>query len=103
MYDEDGLSSVSFWKVTFSLLMRMEKNMDTKHISEMEAILDEANEILDTLDKNLNRLNDIQAKIQKLENYYTSKQWIDEMVFPLCWNEIKTTWRGLFRDSLCFL
>ncbi len=78
MYDEDGLSSVSFWKVTFSLLMRMEKNMDTKHISEMEAILDEANEILDTLDKNLNRLNDIQAKIQKLENYYTSKQWIDD-------------------------
>ena len=52
--------------------------MDTKHISEMEAILDEANEILDTLDKNLNRLNDIQAKIQKLENYYTSKQWIDD-------------------------
>ena len=52
--------------------------MDTKHISEMEAILDEANDVLDSLDKNLNRLNVLQAKIQKLENYYTSKQWIDD-------------------------
>ena len=47
--------------------MRMEKNMDTKHISEMEAILDEANEILDTLDKNINRLNDIQEKSKSLK------------------------------------
>jgi hypothetical protein len=36
----------------------------------MEAILDEANEILDTLDENLTHLNAIQLKIQTLESYY---------------------------------
>ena len=56
----------------------MSKSIDTKHISEMEAILDEANEILDTLDENLNRLNAIQSKIKNLESYYSSKQWIDD-------------------------
>lgn len=52
--------------------------MDTKHISKMESILDEANEILDSLDKNLKKLSKIQPKIQELEKYYTSKQWIDD-------------------------
>ena len=56
----------------------MSKSIDTKHISEMEAILDEANEILDTLDENLNRLNAIQSKIKNLESYYSSKQWVDD-------------------------
>lgn len=49
-----------------------------KRISDMEKLFDEVLEAQDSLEKELENYKNIQAKIQKLEKYYTSKQWKED-------------------------
>ena len=45
----------------------------------MESILDKANQKMDALEKKIAELEDFQTEIQKLEAYYTSQQWKDDL------------------------
>ena len=44
-------------------------------IEKMEAILQRANQTLDTLEKSISDLQQMQDDIQELADYYGSKQW----------------------------
>ncbi len=44
-------------------------------IEKMEAILQRANQTLDTLEKSISDLQQMQDDIQELSDYYGSKQW----------------------------
>ena len=46
-----------------------------ERIKEMEEILDRASAVFAELEKNLSDLQSIQPDIQKLEAYYTGKDW----------------------------
>ncbi len=46
-----------------------------ERIKEMEEILDRASAVFAELEKNLSDLQSIQPDIQKLEEYYTGKDW----------------------------
>ena len=46
-----------------------------ERIKEMEEILDRASAVFAELEKNLSDLQSIQPDIQKLEAYYTDKDW----------------------------
>lgn len=51
---------------------------DFKHISDMEKIFDEVLDAQDYLDKAIENYKKLQPKIQKLDKYYSSKQWKDD-------------------------
>ena len=46
-----------------------------KRIQEMEEILDHANKVIKELESKISELESIQPDIQKLEKYYTGKDW----------------------------
>ena len=46
-----------------------------KRIQEMEEILDHANKVIKELESKISELKSIQPDIQKLEKYYTGKDW----------------------------
>ena len=46
-----------------------------KRIQEMEEILDHANKVINELKSKISELESIQPDIQKLEKYYTGKDW----------------------------
>ena len=46
-----------------------------ERISQMEEILDRASSVMAELEKNLSELESLQPDIQKLEAYYTGKDW----------------------------
>ena len=46
-----------------------------KRIQEMEEILDHANKVINELESKISELESIQPDIQKLEKYYTGKDW----------------------------
>ena len=49
------------------------------HLSVMEGILDNATQKMDTLEKMIAEYEALQPEIQKLEAYYTSQQWKDDL------------------------
>ena len=49
-----------------------------QHIFQMEAILDAANQKMDELEKMIAEYKEFQARIQDLEEYYTSPQWKED-------------------------
>lgn len=51
-----------------------------QHIYVMESILNKAIKKMDTLEKNIAEYKDFQSEIEKLEAYYTSRQWKDDCV-----------------------
>ena len=46
-----------------------------ERIQEMEEILDRANMVIDEIGSKISELEALQPDIQKLENYYTGKEW----------------------------
>lgn len=50
-----------------------------QHIYQMEGILDKAILKMDALEKKMEEYEDFQSEIQKLEAYYTSQQWKDDL------------------------
>ena len=50
-----------------------------QHIYAMESILDKAKQKMDALEKKIAEYEAFQAEIQKLEAYYTSRQWKDDL------------------------
>ena len=48
-------------------------------ISEMEAILDKAVRKIDSLEADIADYEEFQSEIRKLEEYYTSRQWKDDL------------------------
>ncbi|MCR4866745.1 MAG: DUF4298 domain-containing protein [Lachnospiraceae bacterium] len=54
---------------------------EVERIKQMEEILDEATVLLDELDGKLKEYERFMPKIKKLEEYYTSKLWKDDLAF----------------------
>ena len=50
-----------------------------QHIYAMESILDKATQKMDALEKKISEYEAFQAEIQKLEAYYTSRQWKNDL------------------------
>lgn len=46
-----------------------------ERIREMEEILDRANRVIDEIESQITELEALRPYIQKLENYYTGKDW----------------------------
>ena len=46
-----------------------------ERIQEMEEILDRANKVIDEIGSKISELEALQPDIQKLEKYYTGKEW----------------------------
>ncbi|MDY6339404.1 MAG: DUF4298 domain-containing protein [Saccharofermentans sp.] len=53
----------------------MKEQRAIERISQMEEILDRASSVMAELEKNLSELESLQPDIQKLEAYYTGKDW----------------------------
>ncbi len=49
-----------------------------KRISDMEKLFDEVLEAQDSIEKEIENYKNIQEKVQRLERYYSSKQWKDD-------------------------
>lgn len=49
-----------------------------KRISDMEKLFDEVLEAQDSIEKEIENYKNIQEKVQRLEKYYSSKQWKDD-------------------------
>ena len=49
-----------------------------QHLFVMEGILNRATQKMDALEKKIAEYEEVQAEIQKLEEYYTSQQWKDD-------------------------
>lgn len=58
---------------------RMVKETIPHHISEMEAILDRANSKIDALEARIKDFEEFQTEIKKLDAYYTSQQWKEDL------------------------
>ena len=58
---------------------RLELERVPQHIKDMEAILDKATAKLDAMEKKITEYEEFQSEIQKLEAYYTSQQWKDDV------------------------
>ena len=50
-----------------------------EHICEMENILDRATQKMDELERSMAAFEELQPEIKKLEAYYTSQQWKDDL------------------------
>ena len=50
-----------------------------EHICEMENILDRATQKIDELERSMAAFEELQPEIKKLEAYYTSQQWKDDL------------------------
>ena len=50
-----------------------------ERIQEMEEILDRASRVMDELESKLTELDALQPDIQKLEKYYTGKNWKSDL------------------------
>ena len=50
-----------------------------ERIQEMEEILDRASKVMDELESKLSELKALQPDIQKLEKYYTGKNWKSDL------------------------
>ena len=57
----------------------MNINEAKEHISEMEAILNRASGLIADLEKNLDGFEELQSDVQKLEAYYTGKEWKNDL------------------------
>ncbi|MCR5208989.1 MAG: DUF4298 domain-containing protein [Lachnospiraceae bacterium] len=55
----------------------MDRNI-YQHISQMEVILDAAQQRLDAMEQSIEDLKEYQADIRVLEDYYTSQQWKED-------------------------
>ncbi len=86
----DRIEEAKIWISDYEILnrYRAKKNQFRKrlagenvprHIYAMESILDKANQKMDALEKKIAELEDFQTEIQKLEAYYTSQQWKDDL------------------------
>ena len=53
--------------------------MFLQHIYQMESLFDKATDCLDTLEKLIAEYKELQPDIQRLEEYYTSQQWKDDL------------------------
>jgi hypothetical protein len=53
----------------------MKEQRAIERISQMEEILNRASSVMAELEKNLSELESLQPDIQKLEAYYTGKDW----------------------------
>ena len=53
----------------------MKTDKAVKRIEEMEAILDRASAVMADLEKSISEFESLQSEIQKLEAYYTGKEW----------------------------
>ena len=53
----------------------MKTDKAVKRIEEMEAILDRAFAVMADLEKSISEFESLQSEIQKLEAYYTGKEW----------------------------
>ena len=51
---------------------------DFKHISEMEEIFDKVLQTQSAFEKAIEEYRELQVEIEKLEAYYSSKQWKDD-------------------------
>ncbi len=54
-------------------------NKVPKHLAQMETILSMATIKLDALEAQIEELRDYQTEIAKLEEYYTSEQWKEDL------------------------
>lgn len=53
----------------------MNDDKAVKRIQEMEEILDRANKVIEEIESKISELESIQPDIQKLDKYYTGKDW----------------------------
>ena len=53
--------------------------MSEKRISYMESILDNATELMDNIENAIKKFEDYQTEVDKLEKYYESQAWKDDL------------------------
>ena len=53
--------------------------MSEKRISYMESILDNATELMDNIEDAIEKFRDYQTEVDKLEKYYESQAWKDDL------------------------
>ena len=70
-----------------------------ERIKQMEEILDEATVLLDELDDKLKEYERFMPKIKKLEEYYTSKLWKDDLALDEAGKLPKDLKRGVLSQD----
>ena len=70
-----------------------------ERIKQMEEILDEATVLLDELDGMLKEYERLMPKIKKLEEYYTSKLWKDDLALDEAGKLPKDLKRGVLSQD----
>ena len=58
--------------------INMKKTKQIENIEEMEKLFDESLDVIKQMEKTFKKFNNIQKKIDKLEDYYFSKQWLKD-------------------------
>ena len=70
-----------------------------ERIKQMEEILDEATVLIDELDVKLKEYERLMPKIKKLEEYYTSKLWKDDLALDEAGKLPKDLKRGVLSQD----
>ena len=70
-----------------------------ERIKQMEEILDEATMLIDELDGKLKEYERLMPKIKKLEEYYTSKLWKDDLALDEAGKLPKDLKRGVLSQD----
>ena len=78
---------------------RMIKEKIPQHIFEMEAILDKANSKIAAFDARTKDIEEFQTEIKKLETYYTSQQWKDDLAMDEKGEFPKNLKRGVLSED----
>ena len=65
----------------------------------MESILDKATHKMDTLEKKIEEYEAFQEKIHKLEAYYTSRQWKDDLAMDVAGKFPEKLKRGVLSED----
>ena len=73
--------------------------MGKKNISQMEEILDTAIQKMDALEQSIADFKEYQAKIQKLEAYYTSPEWKADLALDEAGKLPKDLKRGVLSED----
>ena len=77
--DEVNLTRGMYYSKKDQFKKRFAAENVPQHLFVMESILNRATQKMDALEKKIAEYEEFQSEIQKLEAYYTSQQWKDDL------------------------